>query len=89
MQIFLGIVGLIMSFVIVKKRESLGDMFGEPEWATKIGGIYNVMIIVAALLFFWSLSAITDTQKVLFAPIYSFFSFGKGDSSGPPANFIN
>ena len=88
MTVFLGIIGIIASFFIIKQREYLGDFFGDPEWAYRIGGIYNVMIIVAVLIFFWGLAAVTGTMDVLFSPIYSFFSFGKSNQGVDP-NFIN
>jgi hypothetical protein len=60
-------------------------MLGEPAWATKVGGIYNVIIIIAALIFFWSIAYITGTQDVLFAPIINLFpNSQRGIEGGVP-----
>lgn len=72
MQIFLGIIGIVLAILMVKYREVVGDMLGEPEWSVKIGGIYNLVIIIAALIFFWSIAAITGTQEIFFGPLLFF-----------------
>ncbi len=77
MSIVFGIIGCIASFCMVYYREQIGNMFGDPEWAQKVGGIYNVMVILAVLGFFWSVAVMTGTTGVLFAPLISFFSLGK------------
>ena len=69
MQYFLGFLGVIFSFLLLKYRERIGDMIGEAEWMNKIGGIYNFIIILAILMFLWSVSALTNTTHFLFAPI--------------------
>ncbi len=68
-SIFIGLIGIVCSFFLVKYREQVGNMIGEPEWATKVGGIYNVVLIVAIFFFFWSLATMTGTSAILFAPI--------------------
>ena len=77
MAIVLGIIGIAISFGMVVYREQIGNLLGEPEWTMKIGGIYNLVIILALLIFFWSIAYMTGTLGVLFAPIISFFSLGK------------
>lgn len=85
MNIILGLIGIAFGFVLVKYRERVGDMLGEPAWATKIGGIYNVIIIIAALIFFWSIAYITGTQDILFAPIINLFpNSQRGVEGGVP-----
>ncbi len=64
----LAILMIVGSFLMIKYRERVGDVFGEPEWAAKVGGVYNVVIIAAAILFFWGVAELTGTTGVLFAP---------------------
>ena len=73
MSWILGIIGLGASYCLIKYRQQLGDMIGEPSWAQKIGGIYNVMIISGIFVFFWSIAYMTGTMDVLFSPIFSMF----------------
>jgi|GEM_PF-462846 len=69
MNIVLGLIGIVGSFFLLKYRERAGEMIGDPEWARKVGGIYNVLIIVAILIFFWSIATMTGTTGVLFSPL--------------------
>lgn len=65
--------GLIGPFFLIKYRETIGDTVGEAEWMKKIGGIYNVIIVVALLIFFWTIADMTGTTTVLFSPLKSLF----------------
>jgi hypothetical protein len=67
MSIFLSLVGIVGSFFLIKYREKVGDMVGEADWMTKVGGVYNVMIFVAVFIFFWSIATLTGTTSVLFS----------------------
>ena len=71
MRIFLSILGMIASFVMLYFRERIGDAFGEADWMRKVGGVYNVVIILAIIIFFWSLAELTHTTDFLFSPIKS------------------
>jgi hypothetical protein len=71
-QIFLGLLGIGFSFALIKYREQVGDMLGDPEWASKVGGIYNIVILLGAIGFFWSIAHMTGTEDVLFAPLVYF-----------------
>lgn len=77
MRFIIGIIGIALSVYMVVKREMFGDMFGEPEWTQKVGGIYNVMVICALLVFFWSIAYMTGTISVLLRPIIGLFFLGK------------
>ena len=77
MHVILGIIGVILSFSMIRYRENVGDMLGEPELASKVGGIYNVVVIIAVFFFFWSVAYMTGTTAVLFKPLINFFSLGK------------
>ena len=68
--IFTGIVG---SFLLVAYRERVADMIGEADWMKKVGGVYNFILIVALLLFFWCLAELTGTTALLFSPIKMLF----------------
>ncbi len=72
-RIILGFIGVVLSGLMIKYREGVGNCFGDPEWAGKVGGIYNVIIILGVFGVFWSLAYMTDTQEILFGPILSFF----------------
>ncbi len=71
----LSIIGIIGSFYMLKYRQQVGDMVGEAAWMKSIGGIYNVIIIVSILIFFWSLAELTNTADVLFSPIKTLIPF--------------
>ncbi len=73
MTYFLGAIGIAASFFLIKYRQVVGDAVGDPDWAQKVGGIYNVVIIVAVFIFFWSIAAMTGTMDVLFSPILGLF----------------
>lgn len=69
MNYALSIIGIVASFFLVKYRERVGEITGEAEWMRKVGGVYNVIIIAAIFLFFWSIAALTGTTNVLLKPI--------------------
>ena len=76
MHIVLSLVGIVGSFFLIKEREKVGDMFGEAEWMRKVGGVYNVVVICALFIFFWSLAELTGTTDVLFGWVRNFFPGG-------------
>jgi len=73
MNIFGGIIGIIFGYALIRYREQIGGMLGDPAWASKVGGIYNVLIMAGILVFIWSLAAMTNTTDFLFAPIFNLF----------------
>lgn len=86
-RFILGLIGVVLSALLIKYREKVGDAFGDPPWASKVGGMYNVVIILGAIGFFWSLSYMSNTQDILFAPILSFFpGMNKPAGGGVPFN---
>lgn len=66
MRFLMGIIGIGFGFILIYYREAIGNSFGQPEWASKVGGIYNVMIILGIFFFFASLVYMTGTFEVLF-----------------------
>lgn len=83
MRYFLGFLGMVLGFCLIKYRERVGDMFGEPAWASKVGGVYNVVIIVGVFFFFWGIAAVTHTEDVLFGPIFSLIPLPGRNGPGP------
>jgi len=69
MNIFMGLLGVVGAFFLVKYRERIGDMVGDPPWAQKVGGIYNVLIIAGILIFFWSIATMTGTSDIFLRPL--------------------
>lgn len=82
MNTFLSLIGLVVSMLMLKFRGPLGDMIGEAGWMSKIGGVYNVIILVAIFLFFWSLAELTGTRD-FFLGFLKYFIPGR---PAPPAN---
>ncbi len=66
-------IGLIGPFFLIKYREPAGDMIGEANWMRKVGGVYNVIIIIAVIIFFWTIAEMTGTTSTLFAPVKGIF----------------
>jgi len=69
MSIFLGLIGIVVSFLLIKYREMIGDMLGEADWMHFVGGSRGAVLIVALLIFFWSIASMTGTQDMFLAPI--------------------
>ncbi len=85
MRFILGIIGILFGAALIVYRESVGDMLGQPAWADKVGGIYNVVVIIGVLMFFWSLAYMTNTQDIFFAPLFYFLpGRSAGVSGGVP-----
>ena len=68
-----ALIGMAFGVFLIVKREDVGNAFGDPDWAAKVGGVYNVVILVGAFIFFWSLASLTGTTDILFAPLFMFF----------------
>lgn len=86
-RIIMGIVGIAFSFVLLKYREQVGDMLGEPAWATKVGGIYNIVILCGVIIFFWSIAYVTGTEQILFAPLFAIFPHHTAPAGLPGSEF--
>ena len=69
MTVFLGFVGIICSIMMIVQRERVADMIGSGAWMDYVGGVYNVVLLSAILLFFFSIAAMTGTLGVFLAPI--------------------
>ena len=73
MEIFMSIIGILFAYVLIRYREPIGEMIGDPEWAHSIGGIYNLLILLGIFIFFWSLATLTGTSDIFFSPILNLF----------------
>ena len=73
MTIFFSLLGIAISYGLIRYREPVGDIVGNPDWALKVGGIYNVIILFGIFFFFWSLATLTGTTDVLFSPLLMIF----------------
>ncbi|HVW66920.1 MAG TPA: hypothetical protein VHA78_04295 [Candidatus Peribacteraceae bacterium] len=73
MHILLGFLGMVASIAMIKYRAQLGDMMGDPDWMKYVGGVYNFVIILAIVFFFWSIAYMTNTTDVLFRPLLLLF----------------
>ena len=84
MRIIVGLIGIVFASVLIKYRERVGEMLGEPAWAEKIGGIYNLVIIIGILMYFWSISYMTNTQDIFFSPLLYFLPHQRSAGGGVP-----
>ncbi|MEI8230426.1 MAG: hypothetical protein WCG83_04800 [Candidatus Peregrinibacteria bacterium] len=73
MSTFLAFLGIVLSVLMIKYREQAGDTFGSAEWMEKVGGVYNVIIIFAVLLFFGCVAVLTGSTQIFFAPVLWLF----------------
>lgn len=73
MSYILPILGIAGSVLMLMYREWIGNLVGEAEWVNKIGGVYNFVIILAVLVFFWSLAVLTGTTFLLLQPLLWLF----------------
>ncbi len=69
MTAFLGLVGIVCSILLVKYRESVSEMIGVGKWMEYFGGVYNVIILTAVILFFFSVAALTGTLDFFLTPV--------------------
>lgn len=69
MRILLGLIGIVLSFLLIVYRVQINHFMGGIEWAERKfgpGGSYTVLVIVALLLFFFSLMYMTNSFEVIF-----------------------
>ncbi len=69
MSFVLPILGIVGSVLMLIYREWIGNMMGEAEWMNKIGGVYNFVVLLAVLVFFWCLAVLTGTTFLLLQPL--------------------
>ncbi len=69
---FTGILCLLAAYGLIRYRLKVVEVFGKVEWAEYYlgrGGTYNLVVIIAVLLFIWGLASITGTLPLLLSPL--------------------
>lgn len=69
MRIILGIIGIILSFLLIVYRDSIHHFTGSIEWAERKlgpGGTYSLMVVMAIIFFFLSLMYMTNSFDLVF-----------------------
>lgn len=69
MRIVFGLIGLILSFLLLIYRAPIKHFFGEFRWAEERlgpGGTYTVLVVVALLGFIFSLMYMTNSFDLIF-----------------------
>jgi len=83
-HIIIGILGMVGSFFLLRYREQVGDLIGEADWMHAVGGVYNLVILLAIFFFFFSVAYLTGTTSLLLSPLRYLFpgSSYQASSSG-------
>lgn len=81
MGIVLPLAGMALALLIIVRREQIGNMLGEPAWMHGHGGIYTWIVVIALIIFFWSLAELSGTTTYLFSPLKNFLP---GNETVPP-----
>lgn len=77
--------GIVFAFILIKYREQIGDVFGDPEWMRTIGGVHYVIVYIALFIIIWSIAALTGTTEVLFRPfLWLFPTLGQRAQNAAP-----
>jgi hypothetical protein len=56
MTFLIPVLGIIFAFILIKYREQIGDVFGDPDWMRPLGGVYFVIVYIAIFIIFWSIA---------------------------------
>ena len=81
------LLGIAFAFVLIKYREPIGDVFGDPEWVRTLGGIHYVIVYIAIFIIIWSVAELTGTTSVLFRPLLFLFPTVGNSSDQPDLNY--
>jgi hypothetical protein len=81
MTILLSLIGIVGSFFLIRYRETIGDMLGEADWMSSVGGIYTIIVIVAIFIFFWSIAELTGTTEIFFTPFLWLLPIQRGTTT--------
>ena len=76
---------MIASVLMIKYREAIGDSIGDADWMHYVGGVYNFIIVLAVIFFFWGIASLTGTTHIFFAPLYFLLGGAFQHSSVPPS----
>ncbi len=75
MQYVLALLGMVASYLMIKHREMIGDSIGDAQWMRYVGGVYNLIVLIAVIFFFWSVAVITGTSETFLNPILRIIPF--------------
>lgn len=70
MLTFVQLCGMVLGALLIKYRQQIGDEIGDAEWMRYVGGVYNFVILMGVLIFFWSIATLTGTADIFFAPLF-------------------
>lgn len=74
MHFVYGILGMILSFYIVKYREKIVNMTGKFDWAEKyLGSTYNAIFLIGVLVFCISFLFFVGEEQLLFGNAGKYF----------------
>jgi hypothetical protein len=68
-KIAIGLIGVVLSILIIVYRVSIRNFIGQIGWAERRlgpGGTYTALLLFGLLLFFFSLMIMTGTLDILF-----------------------
>ena len=66
---FLALIGIAGSIALIVYRERVGEMLGAADWMDYVGGVYNLVILTAVFIFFFSVATLTGTLDFFLTPI--------------------
>lgn len=85
MTFLIPVLGIAFAILIIKYREQIGDVFGDPDWMRPLGGVYFVIVYIAIFIIFWSIAYATGTTGILFKPFLWIFPWlGKNSNAVQP-----
>ena len=76
MKMFLGLIGILLSYVIIRYRKQVVDFTGKFAWAERylgMGGTYNALVLLAIGLFLFSILYMTGNMDFVFGGLGRFF----------------
>lgn len=79
-QVFWGLFGIILSYLMIRYRKQIVDWTGKFGWAEQylgMGGTYNAMVLFAIILFLFSILYMTGNTDFVFGGISRFFATGQ------------
>lgn len=66
---FLELCGIALGALMIKYRERVGESIGEASWMRYVGGVYNFVILMGIIIFFWSIAGLTNTTHIFLYPL--------------------
>lgn len=76
MRIFLGLIGIVLSFLLIIYRVPVKHFMGNIRWAEEklgAGGTYTVLVLASLFLFIFSLMYMTNSFDLILGGIQTDF----------------